>query len=179
MYIQKRKEQLQSSLVDASGGRGRTKKMKAFDRIKNYEHNFVTTHNHLYSKKIIDVALENNCGTINIELLDGIARDEKSKWILRNWSYFQLITFIKQKANKYDIQVQTIDPYHTSVTCSICGSEGKHQRKEQSLFVCDNPSCDNHKGINADINAAFNIANSNKLVESKKDCQFYKLRYKK
>jgi transposase len=97
---------------------------------------------------------------------------------LRYWSFFELQTMIEYKAKAAGIEVRYVDPYHTSQTCSFCGHYEKGQRVTQSKFVCKNPDCTNGKGkersdgtfegINADWNAARNIALSDKIVERKK-----------
>ena len=85
---------------------------------------------------------------------------------------------IEYKAKAAGIEVRYIDPYHTSQTCSFCGHYEKGQRLNQSKFVCKNPDCVKGKGkqrsdgsfegINADWNAARNIALSTKIVDRKK-----------
>jgi len=174
IIIQKRREILQKSLTDNSlGGHGRKRKNKAFYRLSNYERNFVHTKNHEYSKKIIDIALNNQCGIIHLEFLEGFGKDTKNNWVLRNWSYFELQTMIEQKAKKYNIIVKYIDPYHTSQKCHICGKLGN--RETQSDFICINSKCENYnEKINADTNAAFNIANTDIFPKNKYDTLFYK-----
>ena len=85
---------------------------------------------------------------------------------------------IEYKAKAAGLEVRYIDPYHTSQTCSYCGHYEKGQRISQSKFVCKNPECSGGKGkqradgtfegINADWNAARNIALSDNVVDRKK-----------
>ena len=119
-----------------------------------------------------------------MERLTGFGRDKHDevdsdfKFILRYWSFFELQTMIEYKANAAGIEVRYIDPYHTSQTCSFCGHYEKGQRISQSTFVCKNPDCEKGKGkkhsdgtyegINADWNAARNIALSTNIVDRKK-----------
>ena len=98
---------------------------------------------------------------INIEDLSGF---NGSDFILRNWSYYELQQFITYKAEQYGIEVRKINPYHTSQVCSKCGHWEEGQRIEQAHFICK--ECGNE--MNADLNAARNIALSTNFVETKK-----------
>ena len=77
-----------------------------------------------------------------------------------------------------------IDPYHTSQTCAVCGNYEEGQRETQAEFICKNAACKNkdkdgkNAKVNADYNAALNIAKSNVVVTKKEDCQYYKLHHK-
>ena len=110
--------------------------------------------NHEYSKRIIDVAIKNNCGTINIEDLSEFGKDDKNSFVLRNWSYCQLQGFIKYKAKAVGIDVVVVDPRYTSQRCSKCGHIHKDNRLTQSKFLC--LSCGYED--NADFNGAKNIS---------------------
>lgn len=147
------RKRLHKNLKQTSGGRGRKHKLKKLEQFSEKEKNFSKTYNHYISKNIIEIALKNGCGTINIEKLEGIAREEKNKFILRNWSYHQLITMIKYKAKKYNIKVQEIDPSYTSQRCSSCGHISNENRTEQAKFSC--VKCGFEE--NADYNASQNI----------------------
>lgn len=167
--IQNQRKRLQISLKNSvGGGHGRKKKLKALDRFSDYETNFVTSYNHMVSKKVVDFALNHNAKYINLEYLKGY---DTSKFILRNWSYYQLQTYIEQKAAKYGIVVRYINPCYTSQVCSECGHWAENQRKSQSDFECDKGcfSSEKHKKINADFNAARNISNSTLFVDKDED----------
>lgn len=167
--IQNQRKRIQINLKNSvGGGHGRKKKLKALDRFSDYETNFVTSYNHMVSKKVVDFALKHNAKYINLEYLKGY---DTSKFILRNWSYYQLQTYIEQKAAKYGIIVRYINPCYTSQVCSECGHWAENQRKSQSDFECDKGcfSSDKHKKINADFNAARNISNSTLFVDRTED----------
>ena len=147
--------------------------MKPVERFSQYERNFVCTYNHMISKRVVDFAIKHHAKYINLEDLSGY---DTSKFILRNWSYYELQQFITYKAAKYGIVVRKINPYHTSQICSCCGHWEEGQRKSQDKFVCANPDCESHKiyknkkgeeYFNADFNAARNIAMSTNFVEEK------------
>lgn len=164
--LQSQRRRLQKSLKDTSGGHGRTKKLKALERLEKAETHFVETYCHMISKRIIDFALKHNAKYINIENLNGY---DTSEFILRNWSYYKLQQYITYKAEKYGIVVRKINPCYTSQVCSVCGNWEYGQRKSQAVFECANSECDSHKkyehGFNADFNAARNIAMSTLWME--------------
>jgi putative transposase len=175
VQMQERRRRLQKNLKLTQGGKGREKKLKAMERIKEAELNFAKTYNHQISHKIVEFAKKNLAATIKLELLEGFGEDEKNQFVLRNWSYFQLQTMIEYKAQKAGIAVVYIDPYRTSKICAKCNHYEDGQRESQAVFRCKNPACKNHnQEVNADYNGALNIAKSTKFVNSKEDCEYYK-----
>lgn len=156
--IQNQRKRLQQAMRFNSGGHGRKKKLKKLDCLKEKERNFAQTYNHTVARKVVDFALENHAKYINLEYLKGIDTDQT---ILRNWSYFELQSFIKYKAAMNGIVVRFVEPAYTSQTCSKCGNLEEGQRLDQSHFVCK--KCGG--SMNADYNAARNIAMSTKFVK--------------
>lgn len=167
--FQKRFKSLQK-LICTQGGHGRKKKLEPLEKLKEKERNWVHTQNHVYSREVIKQALKQNAGTIHMESLkdfgkgkDGYVKDEY-KYLLRYWSYYELQSMIEYKAKLEGIEVKYIDPAYTSQTCSYCGERG--ERKKQEEFVCTNHQCKRRgEKINADFNAARNIAMSKKIVK--------------
>lgn len=157
--IRAQRRRLQKSLSQTSGGHGRKKKLRALDKFSEYEKHWVQNYNHYVSKQVVDFAIKNNAKYINLEDLEGYGEKEKNKFILSNWSYYQLQQYIVYKAEKYGIEVRKINPYHTSQVCSCCGHWESGQRVNQKTFICKNPECENFgEEVNADFNAARNIA---------------------
>ena len=167
--IQNQRRRLQSNLKMTNGGHGRKKKLQSMDRFSEYEKNWVKTYNHQVSKQIIDFALKNSAKYINLEDLSSFNQKQlRDNFLLTNWSYYQLQQYIKYKAEKYGIIVRFINPYHTSQNCSCCGHWEEGQRVKQSEFICKNPECKNFGiKINADFNAARNIAMSTDFIKNK------------
>lgn len=165
--IKNQRRRLYSNMKFANGGHGRTKKMQAADRFADYEKNWVQTYNHMVSKRVVDFALKHKAKYINLECLDGIGQNDlRNNYLLANWSYYQLQQYIKYKAEKYGITVRFINPYHTSQNCSCCSHWEEGQRIKQAEFICKNPECKKFgKKVNADFNAARNIAMSTDFVE--------------
>jgi len=176
------------------GGNGR-RGVDSFDsRYHEKERNYTHTYNHTLSKNVIDFAVKNGAGVIKMENLsfhsvidengNKIPREEKDHKMLSVWPYAELQTMIEYKAKMYGIDIVYVNPYHTSVQCSVCGSDefsvrGGHKKRPLRLehisqddrvkfkgvrfgskhFVCTNPDCPScGKVRHADINAAVNIA---------------------
>ena len=170
--MQARRRSAQKHVRMSKGGRGRNDKLSALDRYTEKERNFVKQYNHMISYRVVNFAISNRAGVIKLECLEGFSKEDKSNFILRNWSYFELQTQIKYKAERYGIKVVMVDPYHTSQTCSKCGNYEKGQRISQAEFVC--LSCGHT--MNADYNAALNIARSEKIVSSAMECEYQKIK---
>ena len=114
---------------------------------------------------IVETAKNWNCGTIHMEYLKGIKSNNKC---LGNWTYYQLQQFIEQKAEKCGIKVEYVNPRNTSQRCSKCGFISKENRpkgkKGASYFRC--VKCVH--SIDADFNAALNIARSEPIKNKEK-----------
>ena len=169
MVFQRRFRELQR-LQCTQGGKGRKKKLEPLEKLREKERNWVKTKNHIFSREVIKCALKVGAGTIHLERLANIGKDsngdiiDSKKLIFRNWSYYELQTMIEYKAKMEGIRVEYVNPAYTSQTCSCCGERG--ERNEQAVFKCLNKSCSEYlKEINADYNAARNIAKSKKVVK--------------
>lgn len=130
-------------------------KYKKVKQIKDRESQIVKDLNHKISKKIVEIAIQNNSG-IKLEDLSGIRQTAKSKksfkYSLNSWSFYQLQMFLEYKAKIQGVEVVYIDPAYTSKSCSICGLVGSRNGK---MFKCSCGHVDH-----ADVNAAFNIGQS-------------------
>lgn len=162
--IQEQKRRAWQNAKFNKGSHGRKKKLTHLENMRLSEHNFATTYNHMVSYRVVKFALKHHAKYINLEDLSSISKDIKKKFVLRNWSYYQLQQQIKYKAARHGIIVRLINPAYTSQTCLKCGKIGI--RKFQDEFVCINPKCSCYKDkINADFNAARNISISTDFTE--------------
>lgn len=132
--------------------RGLTQVVK---RVRSKERSVVNAILHQVSKRIVSLALATN-SYIVLGDLKGIRQRVKGKGkrlnrIVSNMPYHRLTKMIEYKAMLVGIPVITTSEAYTSITCHVCGCEGK--RKTQGLFVC--PHCGEY---NADLNGAINIA---------------------
>ena len=144
----------------------RLNKLKKLKQCKRRESNITKDINHKISKKIVSYAKSNLCG-IKLEQLKGIRNNKKQaksfRYSLNSWAYYQLQTFVEYKAQLAGVTVAYIDPHYTSQDCHKCGLRGNRSGK---VFKCPHCGYTSH----ADGNAAWNIANSVKLlVEPKTD----------
>ena len=160
----RRKSLRKQSKMSADGRKGhgyKTRNLSA-NSLENKISQFRDTVNHKYSRAIVDYAIKNGCGTIQMEKLSGITQGEKPRY-LKNWSYFDLQSKIENKAKENGIKVVYVEPRFTSQRCSKCGFIHEKNRPEQSKFICQ--SCGYE--VNADFNASQNIATKNieKLIK--------------
>lgn len=90
----------------ARSGKGRKRKTKAMAQFRDKEKNYVNQRLHVYSRKLIDFCIQRQAGTL--VLLDQEKKIELAKeeaFVLRNWSYYDLTTKIKYKAEKAGIEL--------------------------------------------------------------------------
>ena len=81
-------------------GHGYRTRVKPVMRIGDKIARFKDTINHRYSRYIVDMAVKNNCGVIQMEDLKGIS---KNNIFLKNWPYFDLQKKIEYKAKEKGI----------------------------------------------------------------------------
>lgn len=105
VQMQEQRRRLQKALNSTSGGHGRKKKLAGLERLKKREHNFVNTYCHFISKNVVDFAVKNQAKYIYMQDLEGYDTD---KFVLRNWSYYQLQQDITYKAERYGIIVKKV-----------------------------------------------------------------------
>ncbi|MCP4355741.1 MAG: transposase, partial [Proteobacteria bacterium] len=82
--------------------------------------------------------------------------DPSKKRVLRDWTYFELQRYVKEKAKGEGIKVLLTPPHYTSQTCSNCSHTSKENRITQAEFLCEKCGME----MNADRNAAINISRS-------------------
>lgn len=108
LAIQASRKRIQTGVTYAKSGKGRSRKLKALEKMSQLERNYVHNRLHIYSRKLIDFCINNKAGTLI--LLDQEEKMELAKeeeFVLRNWSYYKLMAKIKYKANKAGIELIT------------------------------------------------------------------------
>lgn len=150
----RKKSLLKASVICGDGrkGHGYNTRVKPVLDINDKIARCRDTVNHKYSRALIDYAVKNGCGTIQLEDLTGVT--EKANNFLKNWSYYDLQTKIEYKAKEKGIEVIYVSPGYTSQRCSKCGFIHKDNRPEQATFKCQNCGFE----TNADYNASQNLA---------------------
>ena len=133
---------------------------KRLRSIARKQSRFVRDTNHCISKQIVQTACD-SLKAIALETLIGIRErtvnlGRNMRWLLGNWSFYQLRAYITYKAMQVGIDVIEVNPRNTSRTCSSpsCGYCDKANRKSQWHFKC--LKCGFQ--ANADYNASCNIA---------------------
>jgi len=101
---------------------------------------FVRDVNHCISKQLVATALRLQ-KALALEDLSGIREragtvSRQMRWLLGNWSFYQLAQFLSYKAEAVGLRVVFVDPRNTSRTCPECGYCDKGNRKSQSCFRC-------------------------------------------
>src|SRR5208337_3612432 len=115
---------------------------------------------HHTSKQIVLEAKRKKFGIV-MEKLTGIRKLYRhGNWqgrgyrgVMNGWSYHELQRQIEYKAQWEGIPVIYVNPYGTSVKCSICGSRMARKPEENRQLKC--PSCG--FTVDRDVNAARNI----------------------
>ncbi|QWT87426.1 MULTISPECIES: hypothetical protein [Chryseobacterium] len=106
LAIQASQKRIQAGIAYACSGKGAKRKQKALYRTENLESRYESHRLHVYSRKLIDFCIQQQAGTLilkNQEDKIGIAKEQE--FVLRNWSYYQLQTKIKYKAEKAGIEL--------------------------------------------------------------------------
>lgn len=108
LAIQASRKRAQVGATYSKSGKGSKRKLKAVDKLGKAESNYVNHRIHVYSRRLIDFCIKHQAGTLillNQQDKIGIAKEEE--FVLRNWSYYELMTKIKYKADKAGIELIT------------------------------------------------------------------------
>lgn len=106
LAIQARQKRIHKGVAYARGANGVKRKQKALQKTENLESRYICQRLHVYSRKLIDFCIQHQAGTLiltNQEDKIGIAKEQE--FVLRNWSYHELQTKIKYKAEKAGIEL--------------------------------------------------------------------------
>jgi putative transposase len=153
--IEQRRRRLRRSNKDVyelREGHGRKRKDLPALKIGEKINNFKETKNHIYARAIVNFALKQKAGIIEMEDLSNIT--DENTFLGANWTYGDLRNKIEYKAKEAGIEVKFINPEYTSQRCSECGYIDAKNRISQSEFICQ--KCEYKE--NADYNGAKNIS---------------------
>ena len=145
--IEKRQRNIQTSSYkgsllcgDSRVGHGYKKKMQPLEHLSGKIANFRNTTNHRYSREIVNKALHNKCGVIQIEDLTGYSDEVATTALLRNWSYYDLTQKIEYKAKAEGIKVVKISYGRLHKWCCECQEQSvKKEVNEhgETFYKCD------------------------------------------
>lgn len=106
LAIQAAIKRTRQGVTYARSGKGRKRKTKALTRFRDTERNYVHNRLHVYSRRLIDFCVKHQAGTLlllNQKEKSELAKEEE--FVVRNWSYFELMTKIKYKAEKAGVEL--------------------------------------------------------------------------
>lgn len=146
---QRRKNILRTA---STTGHGRDRRIKAIGHLTGKSMHIRDAICHKYSRKIVDMAEANRCGTIRLADISKI----ELIGAFKTFSWSNLIEKIKYKAEEKGITVETSNKDH-KITCSKCGySSPENVEGNAEYFICKNPDCG--AKISMDYNTVLNIA---------------------
>jgi len=91
-------------------GKGRKRKNQALGRLLEKEKDYINTRIHTYTKLLIEYAIENRCGTINlINFVDKERNKKKEPLLLKSWTYCGIRQKLDYKARLNGIDISVID----------------------------------------------------------------------
>lgn len=116
---------------------------------------------HTTSRAIIDFAVENEVGIICVEHLKGIFHSGHPFKVrdINQWSYYQLTSMLRYKAQLEGIQVFFVDPRNTSKSCPKCGKINAPKRRHYFCRYCGYQ-------LHRDLVGAMNILNAPVLISN-------------
>jgi len=119
---------------------GKAKKLNALRNLKDKESRWMTYQDHCISKSIVDFAVKNHVGTINMEKLSGIrqstSKSRKNTGYIHRWSFYRLQQFVEYKAERNGIKVVYVNPKYTSQVCPCCGKRNKAEDRTYTCSEC-------------------------------------------
>ena len=155
---------------DGRIGHGYHAKMKPLEKIGTKVSNFRNTVNHRYSRQIVNWAVQNGCGTIQLEDLTGYAANELEKYkLMKNWSYFDLMTKIEVKAKEYGIDFVKLPYKQLQKWCVNCNSltvERITNDSGESRYICS--ECGEIFELDKLVQNAVAVQNIADIIKNKK-----------
>jgi len=83
-----------------------------------------------------------------------VSQDDGNEYNTNVWWFNKIIKWLGDVLEEYGIRLNVVNEYGTSRQCSICDMKHENGRVKRGLYVCQTTGI----GINADLNAARNIA---------------------
>lgn len=106
LAIQAALKRAQVGATFSKSGKGSKRKLKAVERLRRNESNYVQNRIHVYSRRLIDFCIKHRAGTlILLDQGEKIEIANEEGFVLRNWSYYELMEKIRYKAEKVGLEV--------------------------------------------------------------------------
>jgi putative transposase len=83
-----------------------------------------------------------------------VSQDDGNEYNVNIWWFNKVIRWLGEVLQEYGIRLNVVNEYGTSKQCSICNANHENGRVKRGLYICQTTGI----GINADLNAARNIA---------------------
>ncbi len=83
-----------------------------------------------------------------------LSQDDGNEYNTNVWWFRRVINWLGDVLEEYGIKLNIVNEYGTSKQCSICNMKHENGRVKRGLYICQTTGI----GINADLNAARNIA---------------------
>ncbi len=166
----------------ARAGHGRKRMLQSTEKLQGRIDDAYTTLNHQLARAVVDFAVSQGAGVIQMEDLTGLQDTLRSTFLGQRWQYHSLQKFIEDKAVQVGIELRKINPYYTSRRCSKCGTlrpdfdrEYRNQHPREP-FRCSNLDC--RFETDPDYNAARNLAVPDIEEKIKLQCREQKLEHR-
>ncbi|MFC7132724.1 MULTISPECIES: RNA-guided endonuclease InsQ/TnpB family protein [Salinibaculum] len=122
--------------------------------MKDRERRWMQDELHRVSNQILEEARDHECTHIAFENLTDIRKRMTGAKRFHAWAFRRLSQYVEYKADMYGIEVEQVNPAHTSQRCTHCGFTHGSNRRSKHEFVCQKCKYE----LNADYNASKNIA---------------------
>jgi putative transposase len=83
-----------------------------------------------------------------------VSQDDGNEYNTNVWWFAKIIKWLGEVLQEYGIKLHVVNEHGTSRQCSICNANHENGRVKRGLYICQTTGI----GINADLNAARNIA---------------------
>jgi len=121
--IKKQRKQIKEniSLRDKRRGHGKKSKFAPLRKWQEKWNNFRRTSNHEMSRAVVDYAVKNQAGIIQMEDFSTNGKDKSQTFIGNDWPLYELQEQIEYKAKEQSIETKKVNPRYTSRRCPSCG----------------------------------------------------------
>ena len=88
-----------------------------------------------------------------------VGQDNGNEYNTNIWWFNKIVNWLKDVLEEYGVKLRVVNEHGTSRQCSICDMNHENGRVKRGLYICESTGIK----INADLNAARNIAKKSRL----------------